>query len=107
VPGCFSHVRFLCGDIRMTVYTLVVVCAGAVHGVIDSFLMYRMDEMGCLSETPMGVMMLLRFGIEALLLWRQDKLMHKYGNRHAMFVSLGLSLLGAQVKSVIRRTMNE
>ena len=52
----------------MSIYAFSVFLIGVVFGVIDSFVMFRMDEVGCKGETPMGVMMLLRFTIEALFL---------------------------------------
>ena len=52
----------------MSIYAFAVFLVGTVFGVLDSFVMFRMDEVGCRGETPMGVMMLLRFGIQALFL---------------------------------------
>ena len=52
----------------MTIYAFSVFLLGIVFGIIDSFVMFRMDEVGCKGETPMGVMMLVRFMIQTLFL---------------------------------------
>lgn len=94
--ACFYRYRFLCSDVRMSIYAFSVFLVGAVFGVLDSFVMFRMDEVGCAGETPMGVMMLLRFGIQAIFLLKKDSLVFKYGKRHVLFVAFAFTFLGAQ-----------
>ena len=53
---------------RMSIYAFSVFLLGVVFGIIDCFVMFRMDEVGCKGETPMGIMMLIRFAIETAFL---------------------------------------
>lgn len=94
--GCFARSKFLCSDVRMSIYAFSVFLLGLVFGVIDTFVMFRMDEIGCKGETPMGVMMLVRFIIEAIFLVKKDSIVYKHGKRHIIFVSFAFTFIGSQ-----------
>merc|ERR1712168_398694 len=55
-----------------------------------------MDEIGCNGETPMGVMMLVRFLVETLFLVKKDNIVYKYGKSHIIWVSFAFTFVGAQ-----------